>query len=219
MNVKKLIGTIIGVTVFIILIAGATFAWLTMQATVNNANYTGVSKDFVINYSGGSAVGNLNQVGNSNALTSNITSESSASTVGDGWLAVTASKEASSAKAANFKIKLKINTNTIASNSLVYAVCHGNCPTNVSLATVSGTTAICGSGVDACGVIQGGYTTTAQDVEDVTLFTDTSTFNTDASVATQTYNVYFWLNVDTIGSTDMGANFNGYIYATATQGE
>lgn len=34
MNQKKLIGTIIGIIFFVVLIAGATFAWLSATATV-----------------------------------------------------------------------------------------------------------------------------------------------------------------------------------------
>lgn len=39
MDKKKLIGTIIGVTMFAALIAGATFAWLTFSATITNGSY------------------------------------------------------------------------------------------------------------------------------------------------------------------------------------
>ena len=53
MNKQKLIGTIIGVIFFVALIAGATFAWLTFNATVTNGAYNGTTQNFVINYTKG----------------------------------------------------------------------------------------------------------------------------------------------------------------------
>lgn len=50
MNKKKLIGTIIGVVLFAALIAGATFAWLTISLNVTNGDYIYNTTKFVINY-------------------------------------------------------------------------------------------------------------------------------------------------------------------------
>ena len=58
-NKKKLIGTIIGVTLFAILVAGATYAWLTFNLSVTNGNYVAGTKNFVINYGGGTAIANI----------------------------------------------------------------------------------------------------------------------------------------------------------------
>ena len=213
MNTKKIIGTIIGITAFIALIASATYAWLTLDATITGGVYNASTKNFVINYSGGTEIKTLNQISSNNSLKSNITSEIDASEDTDGWLAVTASKTASSAKASDFKINLAISDNTLTTNSLIYAVCIGTCPSNVALATISNGNVVCASGVANCGAITAGSKTT------VPLLTDTTTFNTNDDVSTTTYNIYFWLDSDILSNNDMQKGFSGYIYAEATQGQ
>ena len=212
MDKKKLIGTIIGVTLFIALIAGATFAWLTANATTTNGNYTATTKNFIITYAGGTQINAVKQL--SSATTATITSETSAATEGDGWLAVTASKSANSAKASDFSIKLHVTKNNLTTKAVTYAVCNGACPTGVALATVSSGTATCASGVASCGTIAAGASET-----EIVLLQDTETFNTDAAVGNTTYNVYFWLDSGTIANADIGKTFSGYIYAWAQQGD
>ena len=56
MNTKKLIGTIIGVTMFAVLIAGATFAWLTFGTQVTDNQYVGTTIQFLVDYTKGNAV-------------------------------------------------------------------------------------------------------------------------------------------------------------------
>ena len=213
MDTKKLLGTIIGVIMFALLIVGATYAWLSVAAVVTNGTYSNLkTKNFIINYAGGTAI--TDTVQTSNATTANITSQTTADgSTTDGWLAVTASKTANSAKASDFTIKLHINSNTLTSKALTYAVCKGACPTGVALATVSSGTATCATGVASCGTIAAN-----QSNKDVTLHTDTSTFNTDSAVSATTYNVYVWLDAATIVNNDIGKSFSGYIHASATQG-
>lgn len=217
MDKKKLIGAIIGVTMFAALIAGATFAWLSFNASVaapvfNNAT----SRNFIINYLGDTSITNLVQIKSGGATTSAITTAATASASGDSWAAVTASKAANTAKASSFKIQASLTTNTMSTNSIAYAVCKGACSTTTVLATFTGTgtgvTATCGSGITACGTIPAGTTGT------VTLYNDTSTFNTLSEVTTTTYNIYFWANANTITNNDSGKSIKGYIYAEATQG-
>ena len=210
MNTKKLIGTIIGVTLFVILIAGATYAWLSTTANVTNSVFNGTAKNFFITYEGSANISNLKQIPSGDALTGTITTETNAATADDGWAAVSASKTANQAPASSFKLNLAIATNTLASNSLIYAVCKGNCPTDVALATIDNGTVTCATGVAACNAITAGSTTTE------VLYNDTETFNVEGA-ANQTYNVYFWLDSETLSNDDMGAEFSGYIYAEATQ--
>lgn len=213
MDKKKLLGTIIGVIMFALLIVGATYAWLTISANVTNGNYTVKTKNFIINYAGGTAI--TDTVQTSNATTTNITSASTAdASTTDGWLAVTASKTANSAKASDFKINLHITSNTLTTKALTYAVCKGACPTGVALATVSNGTATCASTAITCGTIAANQTN-----KEVTLYTDTSTFNVDGAVSATTYNVYVWLDAGTIVAADIGKSFSGYIHASATQGD
>ena len=214
MNTKKVIGTIIGVIAFIALVAGATYAWLTINATVTNGTYNGGSKHFYITYDGGSAISAVKMLASGSATKTNITSAGTAgASTTDGWLAVTASKDSGSAKASSFKINLDISNNTLVSNSIVYALCVGTCTTTGALATVSNGVATCGTNVTTCGVIDGG------DETDQLLYNDTTTFNVDGTVSETTYNIYFWLNADSIVDTDIGKSFTASISAEATQGE
>jgi len=212
LDTKKLLGTIIGVIMFALLIVGATFAWLTLAANVTNGNYAVGTKNFVINYAGGSAISNTVQT--SNPTTMEITTETSAAATTDGWLAVTASKAATSAKASDFTIKLHITSNTLTTKALTYAVCKGACPTGVALATVEGGTVTCGTGVASCGTVAG-----KQSNKDVTLHVDNETFNVADAVPETTYNIYIWLDSGTIVAADIGKTFSGYIHASATQGD
>ncbi len=213
MDNKKLIGTIVGVIGFVALIAGATFAWLTINANVTNASVNGTSRNFIITYAGSAQIGgNIPQIASGSATTAAITTAGSASVANDSWAAVSASKTANSAAAGSFKLMLHLDANNMTTNSIVYAVCKGACPTTAALATVSNGTATCASGVAACGLITAGATT-----PDVQLHNDTSTFNTDAAVSTTTYNIYFWANANTVADADMGKGIGGYIYATASQ--
>ena len=211
MNTEKLIGTIIGVIAFVALIAGATFAWLTATTVINNTVYTGTSKNFIINYNGSANISGFKEITSGSATTAAITSAASAEVADDAWAAVTASKTNNDAPASSFKIKLAVTENTLATNAIAWAICKGDCPTNVSLAAISGGSAICGVGVTNCGTITGGSLT------EVLLYDDIVTFNTDNAVSETTYNVYFWLDSGTLSNNDMGASFDGYIYAEATQ--
>lgn len=213
MDKKKLLGTIIGVIMFALLIVGATYAWLTISANVTNGNYTVKTKNFIINYVGGTEI--TDTVQTSNATTANITSATAANELTtDGWLAVSASKTAASAKASDFTIKLHVNSSTLTTKALTYAVCKGACPTGVALATVSNGIATCATGVVACDTIAAN-----QSNKDVVLYTDTETFNVDGVVSETTYNVYVWLDAGTIVANDIGKSFSGYIHASATQGD
>lgn len=204
MDKRKLSETIIGVMLFSLLISGATFAFLIFTANVTNGTYNTKTKDFNITYRGGTAVSEMLQT---NTPTTEVLTV--------GGLSVTASKEANLAKASSFKINLDITNNTITTKSIAYAVCKEECPTNENLATISGTgtntTATCASGVAACGTIYGN--------EAVTLYNDTSTFNTESAVSTVTYKIYFWINSDSLVAADYGKEFSGKITALAIQGD
>ena len=72
MDTKKLLGTIIGVIMFALLIVGATYAWLSQTATVTNGTYANLkTKNFIINYVGGTEV--TDTVQTHNATTASIT--------------------------------------------------------------------------------------------------------------------------------------------------
>lgn len=120
MDKKKLIGTIIGVMMFAALIAGATFAWLTIAATVTNGNYTASTKNFIVNYTSGTAVDTLNIL--SSPTPNDIAVE-------EGLITVTAYKATGSADGIlNLKFELTSESNVLITDGAVkYKVCVGTC--------------------------------------------------------------------------------------------
>jgi len=213
MDKKKLIGTIIGVIAFAALIAGATYAWLSSTATVTNRVINNAtSKNFTFTYAGSAEVSGFIPLTLANSTPAKIANNASqASTAGDGWAAVTASKGANTPKAGIFRLKLNITKNTFSTDSILYAVCKGACPDSALITAVNGTSATCStnSAVVSCGVVSHGSTTA------INLYDDKTTFNVNGNVDSTTYNIYFWLNGDTFN--DSGKQFTGYISAQASQ--
>lgn len=115
MDKKKLIGTIIGVTLFAALIAGATYAFMTFTATVTNATYNATSMNFIVDYTKGTDINNLKQL--KTATPSTATS-----------LVVKAKKHAGSPNG-NITIKLtSTSTGTLTTGGIVnYVLCKGAC--------------------------------------------------------------------------------------------
>lgn len=74
-NKKKLIGTILGVVLFIALIVGATYAWFNNAANVTNGNYNAEAKNFMITYTKGTEIADMVYKKTSEATPNNITSE------------------------------------------------------------------------------------------------------------------------------------------------
>lgn len=217
MDKRKMIGAVLGVIAFIALIAGATFAWLTGTFTPTTGNYDTKTKNFVITYAGSADIVNPVMLSYSNSLKSKMTTQTSAATANDAWAALTASKTANDAPASSFKLILNVSGNTLTTNSIVWAVCKGDCPATQLITAIntsaSTPTATCATGgtVVACGVIP-----SSKKSGTVQLYNDTSTFNV-AGDASQTYNVYFWLDGPTVADADAGKSFSGYISASATQ--
>ena len=204
MDKRKLIGTIIGVIMFAALIAGATFAWLSFTANVVDSELNATTRNFIITYTGGTEVDYMLQ-----------TKTPTRAVLGtQGKTTVEATKSNKASPTSNFTLTLTIESNTLATKSIVYAVCKGTCPENVNLATVSGsgtnTTASCASGVASCGTIYG--------TNPVTLHVDTETFNT-SDAATTKYEIFFWLNPATMINADLDKSIYGKISASATQNE
>ncbi len=121
MDKKKLIGTIIGVVAFGALIAGATYAWLTYNATITNGNYSLGSMNFSVTFVKGTAV-------NAVPILTNPTATQVSN--GGGALLVQASKATGSAPG-NLTITLNTENSTspdlLSSGALRYAACVGTC--------------------------------------------------------------------------------------------
>ena len=206
MDKKKFIGTIVGVIFFVALIAGATFAWLTFNASVTNGNYAGSTLNFTYNYTTGTDVTKIN------ILTA--TPARNAITAGTGYVALTASKPAGSAKASKFDLILKKTTNEIGvSNVVKYAVCKSATPTDCNNSASTAIPSTTNTTWVALGTISTGTT-------DQTLYSDTTSFAAEGA-ATANYYVYFWVNGDAIitGNQNqvVGKSFAGYIYAKSEQ--
>ena len=206
MDKKKFIGTIVGVIFFVALIAGATFAWLTFNASVTNGNYAGSTLNFTYNYTTGTDVTKIN------ILTA--TPARNAITAGTGYVALTASKPAGSAKASKFDLILKKTTNEIGvSNVVKYAVCKSATPTDCNNSASTAIPSATNTTWVALGTISTGTT-------DQTLYSDTTSFAAEGA-ATANYYVYFWVNGDAIitGNQNqvVGKSFAGYIYAKSEQ--
>lgn len=207
MDKKKFIGTIVGVIFFVALIAGATFAWLTFNASVTNGNYAGSTLNFTYNYTTGTDVTEPPKI-----LTA--TPARNAITAGAGYVALTASKPAGTAKASKFDLILNKTTNGIGdSNVFRYAVCKSataaNCNNSVSTAIPSTTN----DTWVALGTISTG-------TGNQTLYSDTSSFAAEGA-ASANYYVYLWFNGDAITTGNqnnvVGKSFAGYIYAKSEQ--
>lgn len=127
MDKKKLIGTIIGVTLFAALIAGATFAFLTFTANVTNATYNGNTMNFLVDYTKGTDITDAPQLTTATPTTAKS-------------LVVKAAKHTGSP---NGEVTIKLNTtsdNTLTTGGIVnYAICKGACTTDFSAAKKKGT--------------------------------------------------------------------------------
>lgn len=133
MDKKKLIGTIIGVTMFAALIAGATFAFLEFTANVTNATYNGSTMNFLVDYTRGTDITDAPQLVTATPSTAKS-------------LVVKAAKHEGSP---NGNITIRLNTTStdaLTTDGIVnYAICRGECTTDFSAAkkkaavTASGT--------------------------------------------------------------------------------
>ena len=191
MDKKKLIGTIIGVTMFAVLVAGATFAWLTFDATVTEGTYNSASMNFLVDYT----VETDPNIGNVPMLTTGTPAEAAKKYI----------KVKRHAGSPDGTLQLKITTTSaytageIANSSveaLNYAICNGEC-----------------SGSFASAIATGVVTKTDAAGEQVV-----ATLSTIPTTET-TYYYYFWLDASKITNEQINKSYSGYIHASATQKE
>lgn len=129
MDKRKLIGTIIGVTMFAVLIVGATYAWLSFTANVTNATANGTTLKYTVNYVKGNNISEL-------PILVTPTTSSAAHVV------LTAQKPTGSI-ADNIKIHLTTtSSNTLTTSGAVkYVICQGSCNANFTGNTIESVTA------------------------------------------------------------------------------
>ena len=130
MDKKKLIGTIVGVIAFAALIAGATFAWLTQNASVTNGSYNFGTMNFSVAYTKGTALTSvpiLSAPTTSTAATLNVKANKVSGSA-PGTLTIYLNTESSTTAA------------LLSSGALNYAVCVGTCSsTDLTAASTKGT--------------------------------------------------------------------------------
>lgn len=129
MDKKKLIGTIIGVTMFAVLIVGATYAWLSFTANVTNATANGTTLKYTVNYVKGNTINELPILvtpTTSNAAHVTLTAQRPTGSIAD-----------------NIKIYLTTTSTTTltTSGAVKYVICEGSCNANFTGNTIGSVTA------------------------------------------------------------------------------
>lgn len=204
MERKKLIGTIIGVTMFALLIVGATYAWLSATIDVNNGTYQLSTRNFIIDYEGGGQIENAPIV-----ATATVTPEALATA--NAKKVITAKLMANSI-AGKLTLYLTTTKNNLLTQSgaLNYAVCVStDCTTNFTKAAATGTIQ-----VTAQNWVQD--STTKEYSYKKEIYVDSAALTTTA----KNYYVYFWLDGDKVTNAMLSGNnneYSGYIHASAEQ--
>ena len=226
MDKKKLIGTIIGVTLFAALIAGATFAFLSFTANVTNSIYGVNTMNFLVDYTQGTHINGLPQRIGSSTRSSTA---SSFTDIGDvtpsnvSRLVVTAKKHNNSVDG-HLSIKFTTTSSDIlTTDGLVnWIICRdtnvsdakdNTCENNFDNATNWGKISASGE------IIMVNDAALANGKKgNATQTSETSSNNTylisDTGV---TYFVYFWLDSRGIANQHINKTFTGYIHSSATQ--
>lgn len=191
MDKKKLIGTLIGVMLFAALIAGATFAWLTFNATIVSGTYDATSENFVINYAGGTDITQILDI-QATPTVSNVTK----------IIKVSAYRDSTNSTGTLYLKLTTSSTGTLTTGSVVrYAVC------SASSDTATNCTGNLTEG--SAGVLKAGAVNKTGEIE---------LYSTNTIPTTQTYYwIYFWIDAATFTNTHTGQSFSGYVHASATQ--
>ncbi|MBQ2872483.1 MAG: hypothetical protein IJE89_00580 [Bacilli bacterium] len=200
MDKKKLIGTIIGVTLFVVLVAGATFAWLTFSATITNGNYVYQTKNFVINYERGdqSLGGNLPSLTTATAATATET-------------VVSAFRDAGTPNGILYLKVTSSDSNITKGGAVRYAVCSGtesesDCTGNL----LSGETGVLSTG---------SITNVGETIMYQTADPDLNEAGEGVGIPTvKTYYwIYFWMNPSNLTNAMISETYEGYVHASAEQ--
>jgi len=204
MERKKMIGAIIGVTLFAALMAGATYAWLSATVNVTRGNYNAATGNFVIDYNDGAAGGTIENV----PIVS--TPSKSSLVTAEAFKEITANLATGSISG---KLTIKLTTTVdnllTKSGALNYAICvEEDCAEeDLSDADVTGT-------INTTNV---GTTTDEGYTYEKVLYADPS----DLETTQKSYFVYFWLDGTKITNAmveqDGQNEYSGYIHASAEQ--
>lgn len=201
MNKKKLIGTIIGVIMFGLLMAGATYAWLSFNATVVNAKYNTHTVNYWVNYTKGTDLSDM-PILSSTATPSNTLSAT-----------ITAVKPTGSL-VDHLNIHLTTSTDNILTKDsdddddgkylINYALCEGTCSESFTSAV-------------ATGYIDQDFYDNAT-TKTIDIYTDHYDTALTAN-ATFTYTMYFWIDAEELENRHLNLTYSGYIHASANQAD
>ncbi len=207
MNTKKLIGMIIGVTLFAALIAGATFAYLTFTGSVQNNTYTNVTTR---NFTFTTTATTLNKI-KPRKHTSSLPVLNTFTASSD-YLKLTISKAAGTPKASHVYLRVKKPTNEFTTTGLIkYAVCKNTTDSNCdNTGTGSIPTSASGNWV-AVGTLTTG-------TSEQQLYDETATFNVNGA-ANMNYYVYFWADADLLQDSDKTKKITLSVYFYAEQSD
>ncbi len=217
MNRKKLIGTIIGVIMFGLLMAGATYAWLSFNANIVNATYNGHSVNYWVNYTNGTHIQDIPILSATatptNTQKATITAIKPVGSLVD-HLNIHLTTELEEAED-------KILSSDAADDNdgvhlIHYALCKNTCSSNFTSAVATGT--INNTSFSSASIAAGA-------TETLDIYTDTTAFegtNTNTAITTQyqvTYTMYFWIDAAELENRHIGKSYYGYIHASANQAD
>ena len=247
MDYKKLIGTIIGVTLFAVLIAGATFAWLTFGTTIVATNVnTANSMNFIVDYTKGTNISDVPMVDSklvTPAQTSSLVvvmKKHSNSVDGHGSISLTTTSTGTLTTKGIVRWAICRDTDIETSGGQVDDVCGsltttaafsakalntGKVTANSTIVLLNDaklTTTKCSADVSTpttCTALQatGGSGTQTAALPGTGTGTTTSNVSTLIPTNGVSYFVYFWLDGETISNNEKNQTYTGYIHASATQ--
>lgn len=247
MDYKKLIGTIIGVTLFAILIAGATFAWLTFGVEIVSTNVkTANTMNFIVQYTKGTNIDDMPMVDSTLVTPSQTASlvvvmkKNPNSPEGHGSISLTTTSTGSLTTKGIVRWAICRDT-SIEQGTQVDNVCGGLTSTtdfsakalNSGKVTANSTitllndakltTTKCSANVSdpskVCTALQvsGGSGTTTAALPVTGTGTGTSNVSTLIPTGGVSYFVYFWFDGATISNAEKNQTYSGYIHASASQ--
>ena len=196
MDKRKIIGTIIGVIMFAALIVGATYAWLSFNATVTNATANGTTLNYWVNYTKGNDLSDLPIL--------------SAPTKTNASLITVKAQKPKGSVAKDIKLKIKATTTGLTTTSGVIkcVVCQGGC-SNSDLTTYT---------VQSVAI---NINASTEDDDSIVIYTGTlpGEWPADNNSEVQ-YDIYMWIDAATLTNnhlTNGNNEFSGYVWAESVQ--
>lgn len=204
-NNRKLIGTIVGVVFFALLIVGATFAWLTFSANVNNGRYNSGTLNFTISYSGSADINYLPMYYGDVAVTQFVNDNINPTAEIDAYTL---------SLPGTLYLKLHVNDNND-SNALAAAGCIRYAVCSNSADRCGGQGKTLSNFADSYGIVEASLLDSNNDI----IIYEGPLVAEDHDSGEEAYWIYLWIDNELITSSEGGLNFTGYIYGYAEQSQ